>query len=244
MSSPDEPIPSDATRSHSRALEQPTPLGSRESKSAEERINSLLLLWQEQQGHGRDLSAAELCRDCPELESQLGEQIHILRQMNALLGSPAGSPGETVDHARPATAGPALSEVQDGQAEETGAYLPVDPQQTVDDAPTRDGAAPAKEQTPRQTSQVPGYETVKELGRGGMGVVYLARLTRLGSAGGPQDDPGRALPDRGGSGGPAAVPQPCSSSRWSSARAAACTNSWPPGSFLGHKAAKQLGSVS
>jgi formylglycine-generating enzyme required for sulfatase activity/WD40 repeat protein len=60
--------------------------------SAPDRLNSLLLFWQEQHDQGRDLSATELSRDCPELEPELREQIRILRDMNALLGSEQASP--------------------------------------------------------------------------------------------------------------------------------------------------------
>src|ERR1700686_2688877 len=49
-----------------------------------ERLNSLLLLWQEEQLRGRDLSPAELCRDCPELAAELAERIRILRHMNGV----------------------------------------------------------------------------------------------------------------------------------------------------------------
>jgi hypothetical protein len=37
---------------------------------SEERLNSLLSSWQEQQRQGRDLPAAALCRDCPELAEE------------------------------------------------------------------------------------------------------------------------------------------------------------------------------
>ena len=46
---------------------------------SEDRLNSLLTVWQEQQCQGRDLSAAELCRDCPELAEPLGQRIQVLR---------------------------------------------------------------------------------------------------------------------------------------------------------------------
>jgi hypothetical protein len=52
----------------------------------EDRLNSLLLAWQEQQRQGREVSAAELCRDCPEL----ARRIAVLRRMNHLL--PSGAP--------------------------------------------------------------------------------------------------------------------------------------------------------
>jgi hypothetical protein len=58
----------------------------------EERLNSLLLAWQEQQLRGRDVSAAELCRDCSELAAELSQRIQVLRQMNGLLQPPDPPP--------------------------------------------------------------------------------------------------------------------------------------------------------
>jgi serine/threonine-protein kinase len=59
-----------------------------------DRLDSLLSVWQERASEGIDLSAAELCRDCPELAAELNEHIQALRQMNRMLwsgGSPSGS---------------------------------------------------------------------------------------------------------------------------------------------------------
>jgi serine/threonine protein kinase len=50
----------------------------------EERLNDLLLAWQEQHGQGRDTPAAELCRDCPELAGELARRIDVLWQMDRL----------------------------------------------------------------------------------------------------------------------------------------------------------------
>jgi serine/threonine protein kinase len=51
----------------------------------EDRLDSLLLAWQEEHSRGRDMPAAELCRDCPELQAELDARIRKLRHMNALL---------------------------------------------------------------------------------------------------------------------------------------------------------------
>lgn len=45
-----------------------------------DRLNSLLLCWQEQQLQGRDVPAAELCRDCPELEQELRKYMDVLHR--------------------------------------------------------------------------------------------------------------------------------------------------------------------
>jgi WD40 repeat protein/formylglycine-generating enzyme required for sulfatase activity len=53
----------------------------------EDRLSSLLLEWHEQQVQGRDVTAMELCRDCPELAEELSRRIAVLRQMNKLVAS-------------------------------------------------------------------------------------------------------------------------------------------------------------
>src|SRR5262249_36129414 len=58
----------------------------------EDRLNSLLSAWQEQQLQGHDVSAAELCRDCPELAEELGRRIAVLRQMNELVQPRSAAP--------------------------------------------------------------------------------------------------------------------------------------------------------
>jgi serine/threonine protein kinase len=50
----------------------------------EERLNDLLLTWHEQHDQGRDESAAELCRNCPELAGELARRIDVLRHMARL----------------------------------------------------------------------------------------------------------------------------------------------------------------
>ncbi len=49
---------------------------------SEERLNDLLLVWQEQYRQGRDTPAAQLCRDCPELAGELARRIDAMRQLD------------------------------------------------------------------------------------------------------------------------------------------------------------------
>jgi hypothetical protein len=47
-------------------------------------MQGLLVAWQEAYEAGRHVSAAELCRDCPELPPELERQLNTLRRMNVL----------------------------------------------------------------------------------------------------------------------------------------------------------------
>jgi serine/threonine protein kinase len=47
-------------------------------------LSELLSLWEREQARGRDVPAADLCRDCPELAPELERRIRALRQMNGL----------------------------------------------------------------------------------------------------------------------------------------------------------------
>ncbi len=55
-------------------------------------LSELLSRWEREQARGRDVPAADLCRDCPELAGELERRIRALRQLNDL----ARAAGETI----------------------------------------------------------------------------------------------------------------------------------------------------
>jgi serine/threonine protein kinase len=55
-------------------------------------VSDLLSRWQEGHGRGEDTSAAELCRDCPELAETLAKRIDAVRALNRLVVRQSTSP--------------------------------------------------------------------------------------------------------------------------------------------------------
>ena len=121
-------------------------------------------VWQEQQGQGRDLSAAELCREHPELAPELERRIRALRQ----LGHLAGLAAATVPPAAPST---------------ENATLPPDPAATAppDSYATRYDSTPtvSRGSAGGNGVRIPGYEVIATLGRGGSPAV--TSITTSGS---------------------------------------------------------------
>jgi tetratricopeptide (TPR) repeat protein/tRNA A-37 threonylcarbamoyl transferase component Bud32 len=129
----------------------------------EDRLNSLLSAWQEHQQQGRDVPAAELCHDCPELALELSRRIQVLRQMHFLMQTNGGPPELAAPEAALGTG--TDNPQTDPAGDSTVETLPY---------PTRTRCLSSP-----LPGSVPGYEILGELGRGGMGVVYKARHLKL-----------------------------------------------------------------
>jgi serine/threonine protein kinase len=106
-----------------------------------EHIDELLLRWEAARQEGKDLTATDLCRDCPQLADEVRRRIHAVLAMEGVLGVNVFSPNRT----RPLAGEPTTQTATDD-------VLP----------------------------EIPGYEILRVVDEGGMGVVYQARQLDLG----------------------------------------------------------------
>ena len=83
---------------------------------ADERLDALLLRWEELVEQGRPASPEELCRDCPELLDELSRRVRALARMREALG--VAKPGAPPASAPPKAPGIALRAriIRKGQA--------------------------------------------------------------------------------------------------------------------------------
>jgi eukaryotic-like serine/threonine-protein kinase len=60
---------------------------------ADDRLDDLLLRWEELVEQGRPASPEELCRDCPDLLDELRRRVHALVRMRQALSTASENPG-------------------------------------------------------------------------------------------------------------------------------------------------------
>src|SRR5262249_9437455 len=142
--------------------------------SAEDRLDQLLLRWHKLDSQGQNVTAAELCRDSPDLLPELARRIGVLREMQSLVLPLLGAAGVAVAPAQDLAAGHTppdafASSAPDGPPQPRGDQSPAGADRTW-----RLSVVLRPPQQPDELGRLGGYRVLRVLGEGGMGLVFLA----------------------------------------------------------------------
>jgi WD40 repeat protein/serine/threonine protein kinase len=137
--------------------------------STETRLRELLLQWEDLRHEGRDASAPELCRECPELAGELQRRIDALQSVNAFLDS--DSPESTGTLSPPDAVQSATHNTSHFSSDPLTATAPARPEGSQN--ASRRSRSPGYE-LKSGAEPVPGYALVERLGKGGFGEVWKA----------------------------------------------------------------------